>query len=232
MGVQGGVVWRYLPPQRVPVRPRQRQHLYSRPCRTRRLTRSASTAAADSAADPATASATSTAAAPAAAAASGGHGGRGSAAKRGQLQQDGWRRWGRRRRTWRRQRGVRRHRERWFLTVWALPTGRADSRGGGKLERAGTLFADAGRSVGPRGAPNPGSVSPALFHGEKERLNRNCSTDSRSWFNTQMPYDVLPQNATTESREVRVSDTSHLTRPTEIQNSLALVKPETERAVP
>ena len=79
--------------------------------------------------------------------------------------------------------------------------------GGGEPERAGTLFADAGRSVGPRGAPKPGSVSPALFHGEKEKLTRNCSTDSRSWFTCQMPYDVLPQNATTESRDVRVSDT-------------------------
>ena len=49
------------------------------------------------------------------------------------------------------------------------------------------LFADAGRFVGPRGAPKSGSVSPALFHGEKERLNRNCSTDSRSWLNSQMP---------------------------------------------
>ena len=74
------------------------------------------------------------------------------------------------------------------------------------------------------GAPKPGSVSPALFHGEKERLNRNCSTDSRSWFNRQMPYDVLPQNATTDSGEVRVSNTLHLTRPTEIQNSRALAK--------
>ena len=87
---------------------------------------------------------------------------------------------------WRRQRGARRRRERRFLTVWALPTGRADSRGGGEPERAGTLFADAGRSVGPRGAPKPGSVPPALFHGYKERLNRNCSTDSRSWSNSQM----------------------------------------------
>ena len=96
---------------------------------------------------------------------------------------------------------------------------------GWEPERAGTLFADAGRFVGPRGAPKLGSVSPALFHGEKEKLNRNCSTDSRSWFNSQMPYDVLRQDATTESREVRVSDTSHLTRPAEIQNSLALAKP-------
>ena len=38
--------------------------------------------------------------------------------------------------------------------------------------------------------------------------------------------------ATTESREVRVSNTSHLTRPTEIQNSLALAKPSADRAVP
>ena len=35
---------------------------------------------------------------------------------------------------------------------------------------------------------------------------------------------VMLEVATTESREVRVSDTSHLTRPTEIQNSLALAK--------
>ena len=57
-------------------------------------------------------------------------------------------------------------------------------QGGGGAERVGTLFADAGRSVGPCGAPKLGLVSPALFHGEKERLNRNCSTDSRSWFNS------------------------------------------------
>ena len=76
--------------------------------------------------------------------------------------------------------------------------------------------------MGPRGAPKPGSVSLALFHGEKERLNRNCNTDSRSWFNSQMPYDVLAQNATTESREVKVSDTSHLTRPTEITELVSL----------
>ena len=97
--------------------------------------------------------------------------------------------------------------------------------GGGEPERAGTLFADAERSVGPRGAPKPVSVSPALLHGEKKRLNRNCSTYSRSRFNSQMPYDVLPQNATAESREVRVSNTLYLTRPSEIQNSRALAKP-------
>ena len=132
---------------------------------------------------------------------------------------------------WKCQCGARRHQEMRFLTVGALPTGRADSRGG-EPERAGTLFADAGRSEGPRGAPKLGSVSPGLFHGEKERLNRNCSTDSRSWFNSQMIYDILPQNATTESREVKVSDTSHLTRPTSIQNSLALEKSTADRAVP
>ena len=38
--------------------------------------------------------------------------------------------------------------------------------------------------------------------------------------------------ATAESREVRVSDTSHLTRPTEIKNSLALAKSAADRAVP
>ena len=80
--------------------------------------------------------------------------------------------------------------------------------------------------------PSLGQLSPALFYDEKERLNRNCSTDSRSWFNSQMPYDISPQNATTESREVRVSDTSHLTRPAEIQNSLALAKSAADRAVP
>ena len=86
--------------------------------------------------------------------------------------------------------------------------------------------------MGPRGAPKPGSVSQALFHGENQRLNRNCSIDSRSWFNSQMPYDVLPQSATTEFREVRVSDTSHLTRPTKTRDSLALAKPAADRAVP
>ena len=80
--------------------------------------------------------------------------------------------------------------------------------------------------------PSFGQFSPALFHGEKERLNRNCSIDGRSRFNSQMPCDILPQKATTESREVRVSDTSHLTRPVEIQYSLALAKSAADRAVP
>ena len=209
MGVQGGMVRQYLPPQRVPVRPRQRHHLHIRPCRTRRRTRSASTAATDSAEDPATAAVTSTAA-PAAAAAAGG--------RRGGVQQPSVVNFSR--------------------TIGGGWGGGGEcgginaGRGGGEPERAGTLFADAGRSLGPRGAPKPGSVSPPLFHGEKERLYMNCSTDSRSWFNSQMPYNVLPQNATTESREVRVSDTSRLTRPTEIQNSLVLAKPAADRAVP
>ena len=38
---------------------------------------------------------------------------------------------------------------------------------GGEPARAGILFADESRSVGPRTAPVPGSVSPTLFHGEK-----------------------------------------------------------------
>ena len=37
---------------------------------------------------------------------------------------------------------------------------------------------------------------------------------------------------TTESREVRLSDTSHLIRPTEIQNSLGLTNPAANQAVP
>ena len=77
--------------------------------------------------------------------------------------------------------------------------------------------------------PSLGQFLPALFHGEKERLNRNCSTDSRSRFNSQMPCDILPQNATTESREVRVLATSHLTRPGEIPNSLALAADQAVR---
>ena len=43
---------------------------------------------------------------------------------------------------------------------------------------------------------------------------------------------VRLEAATTKSREVKVSDTSHLTRSTEIQNSLGLVKPAADRAVP
>ena len=93
----------------------------------------------------------------------------------------------------------------------AAPGEVVSETGGGGGGRAGTLIAGTGRSVTPRVAPKPGSVSPALLHGDKERLNRKCSTDSRSEFNSEMPYDVLPQNTTTKSREVRVSDTSHLT---------------------
>ena len=42
---------------------------------------------------------------------------------------------------------------------------------------------------------------------------------------------VRLEAATTESREVRVSDTSHLKRPTEIPNSLGLAKPAADRDV-
>ena len=131
---------------------------------------------------------------------------------------------------WRRQRGARRRRGMRFLTGRALPTGRADGRGGGggKNERVPCLQTQGGLwdlAV----HPSLGQFSPVLFHGEKESLNRNCGTDSRSRFNSQMPYDILPQNAATESREVRVLDTLRLTRPAEIQNSLALAA---DRAVP
>ena len=43
---------------------------------------------------------------------------------------------------------------------------------------------------------------------------------------------VRLEAATTESREARVSDTSHFTRPTDTQNSLALAKPAADREVP
>ena len=112
-----------------------------------------------------------------------------------------------------------------FLTARALPTGRADGRGGGGGQNERVPCSQT--QGGPWDLavhPSLGQFSPALFHGEKERFNRNCSTDSRSQFNSQMPYDILPQNATTESRDVRVLDTLHLTRPAEIQNSLALAR--------
>ena len=43
---------------------------------------------------------------------------------------------------------------------------------------------------------------------------------------------VRLEAATTESREVSVSDTSHLTQPTETWNSLALANPAADRVVP
>ena len=43
---------------------------------------------------------------------------------------------------------------------------------------------------------------------------------------------VRLEATSTESRQVRVSDTSHLTPPTEIQNSLGLASPAADRAVP
>ena len=202
----------------MPIRPRQRYHLLSRPCRTRRRTRSASTAAVD----PATAAATSTAAQQQQQpqAASGGwvssqalltSAGRLAAA--GEAEAD----------VETPKRGAAAPGEAVSDSMGFANRQSRRQRGRGP-ERAGTLFADAGRSVGPRGVPKLGSVLPALFHGDQARLSRNCSTDSRSWFNGQMPYGILPQNTTTESREVRVPYTSHLTRPTDIQNSLALAK--------
>ena len=43
---------------------------------------------------------------------------------------------------------------------------------------------------------------------------------------------VRLEAATTESREVRVSDTSHLARPMEVQKIIELAKPAANRAVP
>ena len=85
---------------------------------------------------------------------------------------------------WRHKRGARRRREMRFSDSQGSANRQSRQHAEGEPERADTLFADAGRSVGPRGAPKLGSVSPALSHGEKERLNRNRSTGSRSWFNS------------------------------------------------
>ena len=132
----------------------------------------------------------------------------------------------------RRQRRARWRRERRFLTVWALPTVRADSRGEGEPERAVTCSQTQGGPWNVTVHLRLGKLRRPCFTLRTERLSRKCSTDSRSSFNSHMPYDVLPQNATIDSREVRVSDNSRLTRPTEIQNSLALANPAADRAVP
>ena len=81
---------------------------------------------------------------------------------------------------------------------------------GGEPERARTLFADAARSVGPRGAPKLGPVEPALFHGEKERFNRNCSTDSRSWFNKVRCLMIFCRRALQPSLERSECRTRHI----------------------
>ena len=57
--------------------------------------------------------------------------------------------------------------------------------------------------------------------------------NSRRAVSNQIAYAPVQLEAvTTVSKEVRVSDTSHFTRPTEIQKSLELAKPAADRAVP
>lgn len=121
------------------------------------------------------------------------------------------------RRQGRRERGARRERQR-YLTVPALPNGRTHrTRGGGGAGRDGTLFADVRISSGRHTAPTPGSVSPTLFHGERDAIH--------VW---------LPQNgSTSESREIRLSDRlrhlSYLTLAADIPNNQALEPTIAER---
>ena len=73
--------------------------------------------------------------------------------------------------------------------------------------------------------------------GQKQQFQRRQSdssqqqNSSRAVSNQIGHAPVRLEAATTESKEVRVH-TSHLTRPTEIQNSLALAKPAADQAVP
>ena len=68
---------------------------------------------------------------------------------------------------------------------------------------------------------------------QRRQSNPSQQQNSSRAVSNQIGYaPVRLEAATTESREVRVSDTSHLIRPTEIQNSLALAKPAVDRAIP
>ena len=82
---------------------------------------------------------------------------------------------------------------------------------------------------------HPFGWNPRAKHRSFQRRQSDSSqqqNSSRAVSNQIGHAPVWLEAATTESREVRVSDTSHLTRPTEIQNSLGLAKPAADRAVP
>ena len=82
---------------------------------------------------------------------------------------------------------------------------------------------------------HPFGLNPRAKHRSFQRRQSDSSqqqNSSRAVSNQIGHAPVWLEAATTESREVRVSDTSHLTRPTEIQNSLGLAKPAADRAVP
>ena len=77
------------------------------------------------------------------------------------------------------------------------------------------------------GSPGPKTAVQRRQSGSSQQQN-----SSRAVSNQIGHAPIRLEAATIEFRDVKVSDTSHLTRPTEIQNSLALAKPEADRAVP
>ena len=76
-----------------------------------------------------------------------------------------------------------------------------------------------------------GSPGPKTAVQRRQSDSSQHQNSSRALSNQIRHAPVRSEAATTEFREVRVSDTSHFTRPAEIQNSLALAKPEADRAV-
>ena len=71
------------------------------------------------------------------------------------------------------------------LTARALPSGRAD-RG---REKERSTFADPKRSVGLRNAPAPGSVSPAVFHGDNHFPKcKSSAVRSRTFEAVKLPW--------------------------------------------
>ena len=77
-----------------------------------------------------------------------------------------------------------------------------------------------------------GSPGPKTTVQGKQSVSSQQQNSSRAISNQIGHAPVRLEALTFESREVRVSNTSHLTRPREIQNSLKLAKPAANRAVP
>ena len=86
------------------------------------------------------------------------------------------------------------------------------------LNRAST------RSVG---SPGPKTSVQRRQSVSSQQQNSSRAVSNQIWY-----APVWLEAVAFESREVRGSNTSHLTRPTEIQNSLKLAKPAANRAVP
>ena len=74
-------------------------------------------------------------------------------------------------------------------------------------------------------AKNSSSAQAERYSSQQQNSSRTVSIQIRH-------APVRLEATTTDSREVRVADTSHLTRLTEIQNSLGLEKPAVDQAVP